>query len=426
MMRPIRLVALLATVVLLAGCGVLGGGVYNAPLPGGADVGSDPITVTADFDDALDLVPQSSVKVDQVVVGRVRRITLSDDGRSAEVELVVRRDVALPEGTVARIQQTSLLGEKYVALVRPPHAAGAAGPARLTDGAHLGPDHTDAAAEVEEVLGALSLVLNGGGIGQFQEISRELQQVGRGRTAEMRQFLEQTERFVSVLDRRSSAITTALDGLARLGRTLDGDRDRIAHTLEGLAPGLKVLAEQRPQLVRMLSSLDRLSRVTLKTLHASQDDMVADFKLLAPILQQLAKAGSDLPYALEILLTYPFPDAVLGAIKGDYLNVFMTTNFRTLPAGCAEMGCTWPQVGRGSAARRGSLLPPQGPAPVLPPTLLPSTDSAAPGAPAPSIPGPSILPSAPSPTPSGPPDASVVPGEASSPGSSSSSTPGGM
>ncbi|GAA3661427.1 MCE family protein [Nocardioides ginsengisoli] len=378
MMQPIRLVALLATVVLLAGCGVLGGGVYNAPLPGGADVGSDPITVTADFDDALDLVPQSSVKVDDVAVGRVRRITLSKDGRSAEVELVVRRGVALPEGTVARIQQTSLLGEKYVALVRPPHAAGATTTALLAGGAHLGKDHTDAAAEVEEVLGALSLVLNGGGIGQFQEISRELQQVGHGRTAEMRQFLEQTQRFVSVLDRRSSAITTALDGLARLGRTLDGDRARIAHTLEGLAPGMKVLAEQRPQLVRMLRSLDRLSRVTLTTLHASQDDMVADFKLLAPILQQLAKAGSDLPYALEILLTYPFPDAVLGAIKGDYLNVFMTTNFRTLPAGCAEMGCTWPQVGRGSAARRGSPLPPLGTAPVQPPTLLPPTDAPSP------------------------------------------------
>ncbi|NHA00489.1 hypothetical protein G5V59_11865 [Nocardioides sp. W3-2-3] len=47
---------------------------------------------------------------------------------------------------------------------------------------------------------------------------------------------------------------------------------------------------------------------------------------------RLAKAGSALPRSMEILLTYPFPDSVLGAIKGDYLNVFMLTNFRTLPA----------------------------------------------------------------------------------------------
>src|SRR5699024_10732817 len=56
----------------------------------------------------------------------------------------------------------------------------------------------------------------------------------------------------------------------------------------------------------------------------------------------LAKAGKNLPKSLEILLTYPFPDSVLDAIKGDYFNVFIETNFRT-PADCDEKGCEWPQ-----------------------------------------------------------------------------------
>ncbi len=419
--------AALATASLaLSGCGILSGGVYDAPLPGGADVGDDPMTVTAEFTDVLDLVPQSSVKVDNVPVGRVTDITLAKDGRTAEVEMLVRGDLGLPGDTEARLQQTSLLGEKYVALVRPQGSAATA--SRLADGAVLSTGSTDAAATAEQVLGALSLVLNGGGVGQFQEISRELQQVGGGRTEDVRAFLVQLDRFVGVLDRKRGAITGAIDGLARLGKTLDGDRKQIADVLDKLSPGLAVLADQRPQLTKMLTALDRLSRITVRTLNASQKDMVRDLELLDPILTQLAKAGSDLPHSLEILLTYPFPDSVLGAIKGDYLNVFMTTNFRTLPLSCAvgieeKNTCSWPQPTGTTAVPRGVS-----PRSAAPPALLPSTDNATPGLPTPTVPGPSIIPSDPttgsspssSSSPSGAPSGS--PSESGSPSSSASSS----
>lgn len=373
----------------LTGCGVLDRGVYDTPLPGGADVGSDPIRLTADFEDVLDLVPQSSVKVDNVAVGRVAEIRLNRGGRSARVTLVVNRDADLPEGTTARLQQTSLLGEKYVALVRPAKA-GSAG--ELSSGDHIGLAKTSQAAEVEQVLGALSMVLNGGGIQQFQEISRELQQISAGRPEEIKAFLRRMASFVGQLDARKESITAALDGLNELSRTLNRDRDKIVAALDGLEPGMRVLVSQREQLVNMLEALDRLSTVTVRTLDAAQEDMVADLKALSPILDQLARAGADLPRSLEILLTYPFPDSVLGAIKGDYLNVFIETNFRTLPAGCSAIGCVWEQVADPNAsldfntpatpAQRRRMRAP------LPP-LLPPTSSATPGLPTPTIPVPS-------------------------------------
>ena len=103
------LAAVLATAALtLSGCGLgsIGGGVYEAPLPGGADVGDAPVTMSAEFGDVLDLVPQSSVKVDNVAVGRVSKIRLAENGRSARVSLVIRDDVSLPAGTTARLQQS--------------------------------------------------------------------------------------------------------------------------------------------------------------------------------------------------------------------------------------------------------------------------------------------------------------------------------
>jgi len=356
--------AAVALAVGLSGCS-LGGWVYNADLPGGAKLGSHPLTLTADFSDVLDLVPESSVKVDNVAVGRVTKIQLEPDGHSALVTLKVNRDADLVTGTTARLEQTSLLGEKYVALIPPGDTgdtgdgSGTSGDANaasavsvssassgepLQDGAHLALSSTSEAVDVEQVLGALSLVLNGGDIGQFKEISEELQKISAGRTGQIRDFLTQINRFVSTLNARRSDITGALDGLDHLSTALKGDDDKIANALDGLSPGMKVLAQQEPQLVKMLQALNKLSDVTVSTLNKSQKNMVADFKTLDPILTQLAKSGKDLPDALQILLTYPFPDSVLDAIKGDYFNAYLTTNFRTIPSGCSGIGCAWPQI----------------------------------------------------------------------------------
>lgn len=268
------------------------------------------------------------------------------------------------------------------------------------------------------MLGSLSMVLNGGGIGQFQEISRELQEVSTGRPEEIRGFLREMDTFVTTLDDRKESITAAIDGLARLSENLEADQDKIVSALEGLSPGMQVLVDQREDLVAMLSALDRLSTVTVKTLDASQDDIVADLKALDPILENLSRAGRDLPESLEILLTYPFPDSVMGAIKGDYVNAFIETNFRTLPAGCESAGCTWSQVedpnypDDPASGARGRALDPQelmerqreaGEGDEVPPSLLPPTSSPAPGSPAPTIPVPSET----APTPDEPPPTSL-------------------
>jgi phospholipid/cholesterol/gamma-HCH transport system substrate-binding protein len=74
----------------------------------------------------------------------------------------------------------------------------------------------------------------------------------------------------------------------------------------------------------MLQSLDSLSHTAVDTIERSQADLVADLKLLDPVLRQLSNAGQALPQALQILLTYPFTDATLDTIKGDYLNVYLS------------------------------------------------------------------------------------------------------
>ncbi|MQA07093.1 MAG: MCE family protein [Pseudonocardiaceae bacterium] len=317
MRAPTRLAAALAsTAVLLAGCGFTG--MYEVPLPGGADLGERPYRVVAKFADVLDLVPQAAVKVNDIPVGRVNKIELARDNETAVVTMLVNGDTRLAGNADAQLRQSSLLGEKYVEL-REPDGGQARG--RLTDGAVIPIERTNRNPEIEEVLGALSLLLNGGGIEQIRTIVREVNTALDGNEAELRSLLSNVDKIVRDLDSQRDNITRAIDSLNRLSGTLVEQTGNINTALDDLAPGLKVINQQRDQLVGMLGALNRLSDTAVDTVHKTKDDLVTDLELLAPTLKQLAKAGEDLPKSLQMLVTYPFTDYFLNTVKGDYTNV---------------------------------------------------------------------------------------------------------
>ncbi|MEU4143807.1 MCE family protein [Streptomyces parvulus] len=297
------------------------GGLDDLPLPGGADLGDHPRTVTAELQDVLSLVPHSAVRVNDVAVGRVTGIELGEDDWSARVTMEINGDVRLPADTTARLEQSSLLGEKYIQLVAPAKESGA-GP--LADKSVIPLSRTSRNTEVEEVFGALSLLLNGGGVNQLKTITRELNSALGGREPEVRSMLKRVNTLVGDLDDHRGDITDALDAVNRLSSTLATRKEDVGTVLTDLSPGLKTLEKQRGSLLTMLRSLDTLSGVAVSTIDASKDDMIADLKAVAPTLKALADAGTDLPDSLQVLLTYPFTDEVLRGVKGDYLNTYLS------------------------------------------------------------------------------------------------------
>lgn len=325
------------TAVALSGCGFQGA--RSIPLPGGQGTGSDAIKVTVEFQDVLDLVPQSAVKVDEVTVGSVRSIDLK--GYTARVVVGINKGVQIPENATVSLRQTSLLGEKFVSFNRPPD-----GQARgqLRGGEVIGLDRTTRSAEIEELLSALSLVLNGGSIEQLQTINAEVVKALKGRESDVKDLLGQLNTFVTGLDAQKANITRALDSLDRLTARLSADRATIATALQQIPPGVQVLTQEREQITRVLTSLNQLSGVAVDVINASRQNTQASLEALRPILTQLAAAGSDLPNSLELLTTYPFPRTIDQGIKGDYANLFATVNIDIVQVLQAET-CTGPFAG---------------------------------------------------------------------------------
>jgi len=315
------LVALVMTgLVALSGCG----SVYDVPLPGGAKVGDNPITVHVEFRDVLDLVPQSTVKVDDVTVGRVTSVKL--EGYHADVTILLPRDTELPDNARAEIRQTSLLGEKFVSL-SPPVGEPASG--KLGDGDVIPLARSGRNPEVEEVLGALSLLLNGGGVGQLKIIAEELNDAFGGREDEARSVLTQLHVFMGQLDDNKAGIVRSIESLNRLAVELKDQDGAIKSALDNLPAALKSIDSQRADLVKMLKALDRLSGVGVRVIKASKTSTINSLRSLAPVLEKLADAGSDLPNSLQVFLTYPFVDAAIGRDPqvarnlhmGDYTNL---------------------------------------------------------------------------------------------------------
>ncbi|MFE4576706.1 MCE family protein [Streptomyces chartreusis] len=362
--------------LLLSGCEF--NGWYDVQLPGGAASDGDAYHVTVEFRDVLDLVPQSAVKVNDVTVGAVEKVEL--DGWHARVRLRVADSVELPANAIAELRQTSMLGEKYVALSRP---TGTTPVGRLKDGDAIPLSRSGRNPEIEEVLSALSALLNGGGVAQLKTITVELNKALEGRENRVGSLLKELNVFLGGLDEQKQDIVRALKAVDRLAKRLGREKRTIAEAVDAMPPALKVLADQRRDLTRMLTSLSKLGKTGTRVVNASHDDTVANLRQLRPILQQLNKAGDDLPNSLELLTTYPFPRNAVDAIKGDYVNLHITADLDL--AGIYGNLTEKPGGGRGGDGK------PQGPGLPETPDLPDVPDLPSP----PTVPAPTALPSAP-------------------------------
>jgi phospholipid/cholesterol/gamma-HCH transport system substrate-binding protein len=326
------LLLLLVASVALSGCDF---NVYELPLPGGTDVGDNPITVTVMFEDVLDLVPKSTVKVNDVSVGQVSDVQL--EGQVAKVTVELMEGTELPDNAVAQIRQTSLLGEKFVSLSPPEDGAS---DELLESGDVIPLSRSGRNPEVEEVLGALSLLLNGGGVAQLQTINQEINKALEGREDSAKSVFHQIEKLMGQFDEHKADIVDAIESLNRLAVSVKAQIPTIDATLEQLPSALRTIDAQRGDLVKMLKALDHLSNVGIRVIKASKDSTIESFRQLVPVLTELSNTGDNFAKSFNVFLTYPFVDDVVGRDPqvarnlhmGDYTNLSVKLDV-ALPAG---------------------------------------------------------------------------------------------
>lgn len=337
----LRAAILAAITAGVSGCGF--GGLNSLALPGTVGRGPDAVRYSIEVANIGTLEPNSPVLLGDVVVGSVDALSVRD--WHANVEISVKPDVVIPANAVAKVGQTSLLGSMHLALDPP---LGQSGTGRLAPGTTLGLNRSSTYPSTEQTLSALSVVINGGGVGQIGDIVNELNAALNGREAPIRELLTRLNDFVGILADQRASINATVTELNRLAGTFAAERDVLTRALDRIPPALDVLVAERPRLTTALEKLGEFGGLANDLLNDTQADLVRNLQNLQPTLRALADVGPQLDQALGYFLSaFPYGQATIDrAIRGDYLNQFLIFDL-TVPRlkKTLMLGTTWGQEG---------------------------------------------------------------------------------
>ena len=315
--RAGALVALFAAAV--SGCGVLRDfhGANSLPLPGTKGGGPGAYTIQAQLPDVQNLKENSRVRVNDLTVGNVEKIELQ--GWHALVTIKLDGNVDLPANATATIGQTSLLGSVHVELA-PPKDIPPVG--KLKNGSLIQLSASRAYPSTEQTLAAVSMVLNGGGLGNVQDITRALSTAFSGREQDLRSLLGQLDKFVGYLNDQKDDIIAATDSLNNLVGQFADQKPVVDKALKTIPDALAVLKNERENIADALSELGKFSALAADSVNQTKKNLVQELKDLGPVLQSLADAGPALTRSLDYFATYPFPKPTISKwIRGDYGNL---------------------------------------------------------------------------------------------------------
>jgi phospholipid/cholesterol/gamma-HCH transport system substrate-binding protein len=317
--RWTRVVAASGLVVVavtgLSGCGWRG--LNSIPLPGTKGGGPGSYTIQAQLPDVNNIEQNSRVRVGDVNVGTVTKIERQD--WHALLTMTLNGNVHLPANATATIGQTSLLGSLHIELA-PPKDVPPQG--TLHEGSLIPLSSGGAYPSTEKTLAAISLLLNGGGIGQIQDITQALSTAFAGRENDLRSLIVQLDHYVSYLNDQTGDIIAASDSLNNLAGQFAAQQPVVDKALKTIPDALSVLSGERNHLADALDTLGKFSAIVADTTNQTKDNLIKELKDLGPVLQSLADAGPALTRSLSFFGTFPFPKETLSKwLRGDYANL---------------------------------------------------------------------------------------------------------
>ena len=309
------LAALALTAVVLSGCGWRG--LNSLPLPGTEGGGPGSYLIQAQVPNVNNIEPNSRVRVGDVNVGNVTGI--ERQGWHALVTMRINGGVELPANATAKMGQTSLLGSQHIELA-PPTLEAPQG--RLHDGSLIPLQNGGAYPTTEQALAAISLLLNGGGVGQIQDVVETFSTALRGREQDLRSLIEQLDLYVRYVNDQSDDIIDATESLNRVAGTFAAQKPVVDRALRTIPDALAVLRDQRENLAEALDQLGKFSAITADSVNRTKESLVTELEDLAPVLRSAANAGPALTRSLSLLATYPWPNETIeNWVRGDYGNL---------------------------------------------------------------------------------------------------------
>lgn len=319
--RPLTTrIARFIAVVMVGSCLALTGcewrGLNSLPMPGtqGRDDGS--FQVQAQMPDVGYLQQNSRVLLGDVNVGTVTKIERQD--WHALITMRLNGNVVLPANATAKLGQTSVLGSLHVELGspsdRPPTG-------RLRNGSVIPLASAGAYPTTDQTLSALSLLLNGGGLGQVQDITEAYSTAFAGREQDLKSLITQLDQFAGHLDHQTGDIISSTESFNALVAQFAAQKPVLDKAITTIPEALQVLSSQRDHLTTAFDSFGRFNGLVADSVGQTKQSIVAELNAIGPIAKSVADAGPAATRSLSLLTTFPFPKETIDKwFRGDYAN----------------------------------------------------------------------------------------------------------
>jgi phospholipid/cholesterol/gamma-HCH transport system substrate-binding protein len=267
--------------------------------------------------DVQNLKENSRVQFNDVLIGNVAKV--ERQGWHALVTMSIEPGTDLPANATVSVGQTSLLGTLHVALATPP---GVAAKGKLHNGSVIPLSSTSAYPSTEQTLAAVSLVLNGGGLGQLQDITQTLSTAFTGREQDLRSLITQLDKFTTYLNDQKDDIIAAFDSLNNLVGQVAEQKPVLDKALKTIPDAIGVLKDERQKIADALLVGPKTGDLAADVFAATKDSLVKELGDVGPVEQSLANAGLALTRGLDYLTVPLFSKPPLAKwIRGDYGNL---------------------------------------------------------------------------------------------------------
>lgn len=289
--RYLKPLAILVAVLLV------GGGVGLVTRSGGDGT----YTVTAYFEKAIGLFPNSDVDILGVPVGKVRSV--DPQGPTVKVVMEISDRYEVPADAFAQIVPISVIADRFVQL-HPPYTG--SGPT-LEDGAVLDTDRTQIPAELDDVFKQLKKLLEAiepgedGEPGALGELIVALNDALGDREADLRGTVVNTAALTGALSDAQADLSDLLINLDDLFGKLAQRSGSISSLNKNFAIVMSTLAQSRDDLEGTLANLGDMTGEVSRVLRVHRGRLGGDLELAGNILSKVLENRASVEESLTWL-----------------------------------------------------------------------------------------------------------------------------
>ena len=274
----------------------------------------------AEFSNGSGLKPGQFVRAGGVEVGKVKKVSLAENGQRVLVTLNVDKSLPLYQSTGAQIRYANLIGERFVNLDR---GTGEGADRVLPPGGFIPVARTQPALDLDALIGGFKPLFRALDPEKVNNIATSLVTVFQGQGGTVANILSQTAQLTSTLADRDRAIGEVITNLNTVLTTVNKhqrDFDQTVGNLEVLITGLKNRADP---LAGAIADISDASGTLAGLLSDDRPLLQQTIGKLETLQQPLA----DQPEKLDKLLS-EFPLAInligrAGGIYGDFFNFYL-------------------------------------------------------------------------------------------------------